>query len=722
MRLGDVAKVVEQHQLLIGDALVNDKSGLLLVVEKFPWANTLDVTRGVDEALKSLRPGFPGIEFDAQIFRPASFVEQAMANLGRPVLLGAVLLVLVTGLLLLDWRGMLVALVAVPLSFAASGLVLHLLGETINFMVLAGLAVALIAIVDDAVVGADSVMRRQLPQAAPETAASRTSLVVETLLEMRRSAVFATLIVALTVVPLLTATGILATFLKPIAAASLLALLASLLVGMTVTPVLAVLLRQDGGQQPAERPIIARLQRWHATVLTPVLASPRTTLAACALAAVAGWTAWSMLGRSLLPSFKEQDVVLSLATAPGTSLPETRRIVGRVADELRGVSGVRGVSAHVGRAVTGDQVVGVNAAKLWLNLDARADHATTLAAVGEIAGGYPGISMNVQTYLKERMSEVVRGAGRPIVVRVIGAEQQTLTAKAEDVRQAMSKVYGVVNARIEGQLEEPQVHVRVDLAAAGRAGLKPGDIRRSASTVFAGLEVGKIFEQQKIFDVMVWSPPEQRQSLTAIRETSVETPRGGHVRIGDVADVGIKPAPVVVQREDVSRYIDVVADVRGRDIGSAIAEVAQRLQDVKFPLEYHAELLGEHTELQTQQKRLLAVSIMSAIGILLLLQAAFRNWRLAAAALLLLPVGIVGGVVATLGIGAVSIGTLAGLLAALVFMTRGTSCWCITSNTSSSMSAWSWDPSSCAAARASASCPRSQRHSAQRPPCCRSST
>ena len=268
---------------------------------------------------------------------------------------------------------------------------------------------------------------------------------------------------------------------------------------------------------------------------------------------------------------------------------------------------------------------------------------------------------DVQTYLNERIDEVLAGASEPIVVRIFGSDLDVLHPQGGRVRDALAEIDGVSDASVEFQEGVPHVEVEVDLAKAQRFGLKPGDVRRATATMVESEEVGDIFAGGRAYDVHVWSTPETRNSLTSLRELPLDTPEGGHVLLGDVAHLRITPTPNVVHHEGTSRSIDVVAGVDGRDLGGVAGNVERRLQSVEFPREYHAELLGEYAERQAAQKRLLLFGIGAAIGIFLLLQAAFRSWRLATLSFLILPMALVGGALAAwLGGGVLSLGSLVG--------------------------------------------------------------
>jgi CzcA family heavy metal efflux pump len=670
MSLGDVAEVTFDHPPLIGDAFVHGGNGLLLVLEKLPSANTLEVTRAVEQALAELRRGLPGVEIDATVFRLASYIEESISNLTQAIVLGAILVVLVVGAFLFNWRSALISLVSIPLSLIAAVTVLQLTGATINIMLLTGLLVALGVVIDDAVVDVEKLMQR-LREPAEGRAASIVTLIRETTLETRSITIYAALIVILSVTPIFFMGGVAGAFFGPFALAYVLAVVASMVVALTVAPALSVMLLGRARGEIRELPITARFRDRYDAVLGSVIKAPRNVFVAAGVVLVAGIAVAPLLGQSLLPSLKERELLVSWNTAPGTSSVETYRITSRVSRELQSLPGVRTVGAHVGRAITGDQVVGINSAQIWVSIDPKADYDKTVATVREVIEGYPGVDSSLQTYLRDKVSQALTGAGAAIVVRIYGQKRDVLQQKAEEVRQALSGVRGVVDLRTEDQSEEPQVLIKVNLDAAARAGVKPGDVRRTSATVFSGLQVGFLFEEQKIYDVVVWGAPETRQSLSDLRDLWVERPDRNYVRLADVADVSIVPTPTVIRHEGIAPYVAVVANVARRDLGSVADEVDDRLDEIQFPLEYYPKLLGEYAERESVQERMLGVAAAAVIGIFLLLQACFRSWRLALIAFLALPASVAGGVLAALATGGViSLGSIVGFLAVLGIAAR----------------------------------------------------
>ena len=663
VQLSDVARLVEYHKPLIGDAVINDGPGLMLIVEKLPWGNTLQVTRDVEAAIEELKPGLPGITLDTTIFRPATFVEMSIDNLTRAMILGFLLVVLIIGAFVFEWRVALISLVTIPLSLMAAGLVLYSRGTTVNTMTLAGLVIALGAIVDDAIIDVENIVRRLRQRRSEGRHVSTSKVILEASLEVRGPIVYATLIIVAAALPILFLEGLTGSFFRPLALSYILAVLASLVVALTVTPAMCLILLRSSAVERRESPLVRWLQRAYERALTRLVRRPGGAYATVGVVTLAGVLTVPLLGQSLLPSFKERDFLMHWVTDPSTSHIEEVRITTEASKELRQIRGVRNFGAHIGQAHAADEVVGVNFGENWISVRPDVDYDRTVRAVQRAVYGYPGLYRDVQTYLKERIREVLTGTGEAVVVRIYGPDLDVLRQKADEVQQVLADVDGLVEEHVDLHVDVPEIQVRVDLARAQTHGLKPGDIRRAASTLVAGEEVGDVFRGGKAYDVQVWSPPRVRNSLTSIRNLPIDTPHGGFVLLDDVADVRVRATPNVIERDAGSRRIDVGANLRSRDLGSAVAEVEDRLQSVDFPLGYHAEMLGEATERQQAQNRLLVFSIGAALAVLVLLQACFGSWRLSILSFLTLPIALVGGVLAAYASdGVISLGSLVGFL------------------------------------------------------------
>jgi CzcA family heavy metal efflux pump len=670
-RLRDVANVGWGTWPLLGDAVINDEVGLMMIVEKLPWANTLEVTKGVEAALEKLRAGLPGIEIDHTIFRPATFIELSIENLTRALIIGAILVVIVLGAFLYEWRVALISGIAIPLSLVAAGLVLYYQGITINTMVLAGFIVAIGDVVDDAIIDVENIVRRLREARSSGSSKSAARIILDASLEVRSAIVHATLIVVLAVSPVFFMGGLSGAFFEPLALAYLVAMLSSMVVALTVTPALSYILLRGAAIEQRQSPLVPWLKRHYAALLVRILRAPRATYGAALVVVFAGVAVWPMLGHSLLPPFKERDFLMHWVPPEGTSHPETFRITQQASRELRAIPGVRNFGAHIGRAVAGDEPYGVNFTENWISVSPEVDYERTRRAVEEAVDGYPGLYRDVQTYLKERIKEVLSGAGESIVVRIFGPELPTLRQKAGEVRDVLKDIPGLVDLHVEQQTEIPQIRVAVDLDAAARHGLKPNDIRWAMAALMSGMEVTDIHKDGKVYDVFVWAAEERRRDVASLREYLIDTPYGGSVRLGEVADVRLAPTPNKVKRENMSRRIDVHANVRGRDLGAVATQVEQRLEKVHFPVEYHPQLLGEYRERQSAQRNLLAASLAMAIAIYLILHATFRNWRLALLIYLALPAALVGALLAVFAAGrVVSLGSLVGAITILGLSAR----------------------------------------------------
>jgi len=671
--IGDIANVVEGSQPLIGSAVIDDSPGLLLVVEKLPWANSLTLTHDVEEVVGTLKQGMPGVEFNTKIFQQARFIDTSINNLREALLLGFALVIVILFLFLFEWRVALISLLTIPLSLLATVLVLYWRGATINTMTLAGLVVALGALVDDAIIDIENILRRLRQHRLAGSQRSTASIVLEASLEVRSPIVYATLITVAAAIPIFMLQGLTGAFFQPLALSYTLAILASMVVALTVTPALALIMLRGAKVERHESPLVPRLQRAYSRALSLIVFRPRRAYATFTVVTLAGLLVLPGLGQSLFPTFQERDFLIHWIGTPGTSVKETERTVTAVSKQLRAVPGVRSFGAHIGQAFLGEEIAGVNFAEAWISVDDAADLDTTLAGVKKVLANYPGVFRDTLTYLNERIEEVLTGAKEPIVVRVYGPDLTTIRAKADEVDKIIAGIKGVADHHVDLQVDVPQIEVTVDLAKVARYDLKPGDVRRAAATLVAGEEVGDIFRGGKAYDTVVWSIPKTRNSVTSISNLPINTPSGKVVCIGDLARVRLTPIPNVIERQGDSRRIDVAANVEGRDLGSVVADLKQKMAGVSYPRGFHAELLGEYKERQSAQSSLYAAGLIAAVVILLLLQAAFGSWRLAIFVFLTLPMALVGGTLATrLGDGIISLGSLVGFFTVFGIAARNT--------------------------------------------------
>jgi Cu/Ag efflux pump CusA len=686
LRLSDVADIVVDHQPLIGDAIVHGGPGLMLVVEKFPGADTRQVSEGVEDALEDLQPGLAGIQSDTTVFRPVDYLDRAMDNLALALLLGAVLALLVLVACRFRWRSIVVAVVTVPLSLLVAAIVLDALGQGFNAIVFAGLAAAVTVIVDEAVVATDRVTLSWRQQWTTEMRPPPT-LVATALAEVRRPLTYATLVVLLVTVPVAVMQGVAGAFFGPVVLAYVAGVLAAMAVALTVTPALTSLLNARWQPKPTagtysrlRNAYLRTLERFGASRLAIVGATGTCVLIALAVVPFARI--------SPVPAFEDPNILVELEAEPGTSEVRMTALATQLSTTLAAIPGVDGVGAHVGRAVSGDRVTNVNSASVWVKIDEDAEYDDTVEDVEAAARAVPGVDHDVVTYTSKRIRDVgaldskdtpamgdrldvFAATDRPIAVRVFGEDLTVLREQADRVREEIAGVDGVVDPLTELSAVEPTIEIEVDLDKAQAVGLTPGHVRRAEATLLQGIQVGSVFEQQKVFDVVVRGTPSVRGSVEDVRNMLIDTPEGRHVRLGQVADVRVVPTPSVIEREAVSRYVDVLARVEGRSATAAAADVEERLTRLSFPLEYHAEVVTRGAGEEVAWTRVMSVALAVAIAVLLLLQALFRSWRVAAIVMLTTPLSLVGGLLTGLIDGAeVSLGSMLGFLAVFGLATR----------------------------------------------------
>jgi Cu/Ag efflux pump CusA len=493
LRVRDVATVVEGFPAPIGDAVINSGPGLMLIVEKQLGANTLTVTRGVENALDDMKPALAGIAVDPTIFRPATFIEMSLRNLSRALLVGCILVIVVLMLFLADWRTALISSIAIPLSLLAAGLLLHYRGGTLDTMVLAGLVIALGEVVDDAIIDVENIVRRLRLNRMAAQPQPAIRVVLDASMEVRSAVLYGSLIVVVVFVPVFMLDGLAGAFFRPLALSYVLAILASLLVALTITPAIALLLlpkHLDRHEARLVRGLKARYRR----LLPSFVDRPKAALGSLAVMLVLTAVIVPFLGEEFLPSFREYDFLMHWVEKPGTSIAAMQRITERASRELMAIPGVRNFGAHIGRAEVADEVVGPNFTELWVSLDPSVDYEATVAKIQSIVDGYPGLYRDLLTYLRERIKEVLTGASATIVVRVYGPDLQGLQAQAQTVRNAIARVQGVADLTVQAQVLVPKIEVRFDSDRAAAFGLTPGEVRRVAATVVQGTKVGEFYE------------------------------------------------------------------------------------------------------------------------------------------------------------------------------------------------------------------------------------
>jgi Cu/Ag efflux pump CusA len=668
--LGDLAKVVQGHQPLVGDALVGQGSGLLLVISKLPSASVPAVTAGVQQALAGLRTGLPHVRFNTSLFRPASYLATATSNIELGMIAAGLLALLALVLLLLNLRAAAISAITIVLSLVAAIAVLQALGYSLNVLVLLGLVLALGLVVDDAVRAACAVIAEQADDGQETAARPIVAVAVTAFRDFTGPLAAASVAALVCVAPLFFATGLTAAFLRPAVTAFSLAVLASMLVALTVGPAMtAVFFSVRRGSRRGDA-LARRIGARCTTVLRGVLGVRAWALLLACLAGLAALLVAVPRLHPRPPAFQDRDLVISWSGAPGMSLSELTSVTSRTDKALLAVPGVRDVGASLGRAVTSDQLVNTNAGQIWVAMRPDADYGRTLASIRSIVDGTPGMRATVSTYEHHSLHGALAGPPREVVVRVYGPSPARLPALAGQVRSLMSGVRGLGPAHVQLPADQPEINIEVNLLRAKLHGLTPGEVRREAATLLLGLTVGNFFQSEKVFDVTVQAQPSVRNNLTSIRNMVIDAGNGGHVRLRDVARISVAPEPADIKHQAMSPYLDVIAPVSGASSAKAAeAVIASRLASMRFPLEYRAEIVGTSTG-GTSRSLFVSYLIAALLALLLIAQATLGSWRIAGLVLAALAAPAGAAALVAYVVGVTSLSAAAGVIGVLVLALR----------------------------------------------------
>ncbi len=679
VRVRDVAEVRVGAALPRGTASYNATPAVVLSVVKQPGADTLDVTAKMDEAIDALVPSFRerGIEVHRDLFRQSEFITTSISNVLAVLRDGAILVVAVLLLFLWSLRPTIISAIALPLSVVSATLVLDALGMSLDTMTLGGLAIAIGELVDDAIVDVENVVRRlrdrlKLPEAERPTVL-RTVLLASS--EIRSSIVSATLILMLVFLPLLFLEGIEGRLLEPLAVAYLVSVGSSLVVAVTVTPALCSLLLPNAiaKSEGKEPPVLQFLARRYEPALRFSIANPGTVVVGAGAAVVAGTVALAFTGRSFLPEFNEGSLTIAAVTLPGTSLDQADSLGTMVERALLADPAVVSTSRRTGRAEKDEHVQGVEASELEVRLrpDER-DRDEVLADLRERLAMVPGVQLTIGQPISHRIDHMISGQRAALSVKVIGEDLLALRGVAEQVKEAVSDVPGLVDVTVEQVAYIPQIVVDVDKAAAAQYGLSPGDAAEAAGTALWGEEASRIYEMGTSTEVVVRYGDEARADIDAVSRARISTPTGAIVPVSAFADVKRDRGPNYVLRENVERRVVVTANVAGRDLRSVYEDVRARVAERVDPSGgIRIEYSGQFEREEAAGKRLLLLGLLAIVGIALIVGATLASGRRAAIVLVNLPLALAGGVVGVyLGGGVLSVASLIGFITLFGIATR----------------------------------------------------
>jgi CzcA family heavy metal efflux pump len=675
--LGQVADVAIGAAPKIGDGSVNATDGVVLSIQKQPGTNTLELTERIEAELAEIQRTLPaGMTLHTELFRQATFIRLAVANVIEALRDGAILVVVILFLFLGDLRATSISVLAIPLSLVVAILAMELLGITLNTMTLGGMAIAIGALVDDAIIYVENVFRRlkQNHQRPENERRPLLPLIHDASREILGSIVNATLIIVVVFVPLFFLGGVEGRLIRPLGFAYVVSIGASLLVAVTVTPVLCATFLPNARAVRDERDSLVMhwLKARYAATLEGVLARPRAVLAGAGVALVASLAVLPFLGTSFLPEFNEGALTVSVVTVPGTSLDEANALGRRVEEILLADPAVANVDRRQGRAELDEHAQGVNAAELDVTLAADIDKQAALERLREAFTVLPGTNVTIGQPISHRIDHMLSGTRANIAVKIFGPELRELRRLGARARDAMEGVPGVADLQLEQQADVPQLRIYADRTAMARFGMTPGDLADAIEVAFGGQTVSQVLEEGRAFDLVVRLPEGLRSSARAISGVGFDTPIGGRVRLADLARVIVERGPNTISREDVQRKIVVQANVAGRDLGSTVDEIRRRVSErVPMPAGYRVEYGGQF---ETQEQATRRIALLSGLAVVLVFLVLFREFgsaRLAGLVMANLPLSLIGGILAVLLTDrVVSIASLVGFVTLFGIATR----------------------------------------------------
>ncbi len=674
----DIATVKIGAAIKRGEGSHNGQPAVVIGIQKQPGTNTLELTAAVDATLEDLQRTLPaGMKLNRNLFRSADFIERALENLTRSLRDGAILVAIIVVLFLLNGRAALITLLALPLSVVSAVLAMSWFGFTINSMTLGGLAIAIGELVDDAIIDVENVIRRLRENAAKPEAERHSSLhiVYDASREIRGSVVFATIIVVLVFLPLFALTSVEGRLLRPLGFAYITSLLASLVVALTVTPVLCYyLLPQAKSILRGREPWLTRtLKALYAPVLRLSLRAPLViVLLALGMVVFAGVRLAGM-GRAFLPEFNEGSLTVGAVTIPGTSLAESDSLGASLERLLLSIPEVVSTSRRTGRSELDEHVQGVEAAELDVRLEMKGrPKEAVLEEIREKTTLMPGMNVTVGQPISHRIDHMLSGVRANVAVKIFGDDLMMLRALAKQTQQAMTGIPGVVDLSTEQQTDIPTLRVNVDAAAAARLGLRSGEAAEAIQTAYVGKEVSRVLDGQVSFPLVVRYGGEDERSPEAIRETLLDTPSGVRVPVRAIAEIREDRGPNFIMRENVQRRIIVQCNIAGRDLGGTVEEIQKRVGEaVKLPQGYRIEYGGQFDAEREATRMLLILGSLSILAMVFLLATVFRSMTDAMIILLNLPLALVGGVVGVqLGGGVLSVASIIGFITLFGIATR----------------------------------------------------
>lgn len=675
IRLRDVAHVVAASSPSIGGAVVNGQPGVILEVSSQYLQNTLSVTSAVDQVLNDMRPAITaaGMELSPSLFRPADFITAAVRNLGHSLLIGGVLVAVVLFLFLFNARIAFISLTAIPLSLLTAVIVLYYSGQSLNTLTLGGLAIAIGEVVDDAIIDVENIHRRLKSRAKGEGGSqSLLQLIRAASLEVRSAVVYATFIVVLVFLPIVALSGVQGRLFRPLAFSYIAAILSSLLVALTVTPALSYyLLPQDAKEETEPRGVIW-LKTHYLRVLKATGRRQNLAIGGAAFLFLLSLAIVPFLGGGFLPEMHEGHFIAHVLFLPGTSLDESQRMGTRISKELLGNHDIVSVTQQIGRAELADDTQGTEYSEFHIKLRGGADHEDTEKAIRRTFTSFPGFSFTMNSFLAERMEEVLAGTNGQVVVKLFGNDLETLDEKAREVSTVLSGIRGAADVQLQSPPGIPELAVKLNPERLAEFGFQPVTVLEDIQAAYQGTTATQIYQGTRIIDVAVILDASARTNIASVQTLMLQSPSGVRVPLGTLADVTLTSGRSAVTHDGASRVQVITCNVRDRDLNSFVADLRNAIASkVQFPSGTYPLITGEYEARRAAQHEIILYSSVALIGIVLLLYMALGNTRNLLIALANLPFALVGGVFAvSLTGGFVTVGSLVGFITLFGITTR----------------------------------------------------
>jgi CzcA family heavy metal efflux pump len=666
--LGDVADVAIGAAPAIGGANVNGERGVLMMVIGQYGARTMAVTQGVEQVLGEFKTLLAerGIELHPDLFRPANYIETSLKNISTHLLIGGVLVISVLFLFLFNIRSAFISATAIPLSLLSAALVLIQMGKSINIMVLGGLAIALGAVVDDAIIDTENIYRRLRENRRLAQPRPMREVVFDASMEVRGSVVYASFIVAMVFVPLLTLSGVAGRMFQPLGIAYILAIMASLITALTVTPALCAWLLATDRLTTSEPPLVRLLKPGYGRVLRAIGRKPSLAIAGVLALCGVGISILPYLGGGFLPDLREGHYIIHSSGVPGTSIAESLRSGGEIARQVLKIPGVRSVSQWAGRAERGADTYGPHYSEYEVDLVPMSGpgQQRVLDSIRAVLSRIPGLANEVNTFLTERVDETISGYTAPIVVNIYGNDLDLLDRKALELAAVLRSVPGATDVQLRAPPATPQLDVRVRLDDLARRGMSPHQVFEALEIAYDGASVGQAFDGNRVLPVSVVLAPDLRTNPETVAKLPLATAEGLIVPLAEVADVHQGTGRYIVLHEGGQRLQTLTSNVTGRDLNSFFKELKQRIRnDVQFPADVYLEFTGAAVAQAKSQEDLIVHSLIAGAAIMALLYVALRRVRNMLLVLVNLPFSLVGGVLAALYTGGwLSVGSMVGFV------------------------------------------------------------